>query len=693
MTSDIDIVVPEERYTPDNYISDDQTTQAPDNIASMLTPLRLEEIAADVNRDFELDEVAFQPRKTRIEELYTLALQVAEKKSYPWDNASNVKYPLITDAALAFSAIAYPSIVKDDQVVKHKIVGSDDGEEEVKGADGQPLQEEGQPIVKNAGLKKAIGKRVSTFMSYQILNDIDDWEEDMDKILLINAIVGCSFKKVYYDPLERKSVSRLVLPQYLILDINGSGRSSELQNLYPHEIAENIAMGTFVDFEYLQSDETKEDSYNDSDGEEGAHDVDENKPHAFIEQHRRLDLDDDGYAEPYIVWMHKQSKTVVRIEARYDEDDIIEENGKIIKIAAQEQYVKFGFIPDPEGSPYDIGFGHILEDLNNTVNSSVNQMIDQGHRYTMGGGFVSTQMRIKSGDLKFKPGEYKRANTKGMTIREAVVDLNMPEPSGTLMLLIESLVKAAKDIASMSKMAGDMPANTPAITALASMEQGMQPFKAVFKRIHRSLKKEFKLLHRLNQQYLTDAEYQRILDDPNAKVETDFNTNAVDVIPMSDPEMLTNVQSFMKAQILAEYKDDPYVDPIEIRKRIMYNLNEKEVDDLIKTPAPQEPDMVSSAQVAALESQIITQKSDNQRKDKEFMLKVDQFIIDSKAKLAKATRDLAAAEAEEDGSQLAEYQHALDKEQFNFDRLTQLKQEAGNEPEGMGQVAGSTGNG
>lgn len=671
-----------------------------ENIAETLTPLRRDEIANTVLRDYEVDETNFRSRKERIEKLYKLALQVADEKSYPWQNASNVKYPLITDAALAFSAMAYPSIVKDDKVVKCKINGSDEGDEPVLTTDGPLLDDAGEEVRKNQGLKQKISERVSTFMSYQILNDIDGWEEDMDKILLINAIVGCSFKKVYYDPLERKNVSRLVLPQYVTMDINArteesAARITEILNLYPYEIDENIRLGTFREFDYATSSETKEDDYGDSARENALINVDDNLPHVFIEQHCRIDLDEDGYAEPYIVWLHKETKEIARIVPRFDDEDILRDDaGDIIKIKAQCHYIKFGFIPDPEGSPYDIGFGHILEDLNSSINTSINQMIDQGHRYTMGGGFIGDGLRIKSGETKFKPGEYKRVKTKGMSIRENVVNLPMSEPSATLMLLINALIESAKNISSMSKvMAGDMPANMPATTALASIEQGMQPFKAVFKRIHRSLKKEFKRLHYLNQQYLTQEEYMNVLDDKAANVERDFNTGAVDIIPLSDPEMLTNTQSFIKAQFLSTFLQDPYVDPVDLRERIFKAMNEKEIDDLVRVPPPQQPDMVAETQVALLETQMLDMKNRNVRDDKKFKLEIEKHIIDSKAKLAKATKDIADAEAAEEGAQLAQYQQALETEQFNLTKLTQMKKEMGNEPERMGQVEGAAGNG
>jgi chaperonin GroES len=649
------------------------------NLTDFFEDSKLDEIGMKCVREFEIDESNFKTRKEKIEELYKLALQVAEVKNYPFEGASNIKYPLLTKAAIGFAALAYPAIVKDDRVVKCQVVGNDDGEAVVMDATGSPMvdPETGKEERKNAGVKAKIGERVSKFQSHQILNNMDGWEDDMDKICHIIPIIGCAFKKTYNDPVEGQNVSRLVLPQYLIMNIDArtvesANRVSELIQLYPNEIEENIRAGVFREFEYLVSNETMSDSYKDSEG--NPHSKDDDKPHVFIEQHRRLDLDEDGYAEPYIVWVHKEANKVVRILARFDENDVLVNNGEVVRIKPQSYYIKFGFIPDPEGSPYDIGFGHLLQHINEAANTSINQMIDQGHRYTMGGGFIGDGLRMKSGNLRFKPGEYKRVKSGGLPIRENVVPLPMPEPSVVLMTLMQFLITAAEEFSSLSKfMAGDMPANMPATTALASIEQGMQPFKAIFKRIHRALKKEFKRLFYLNQQYLSQEEYMSVLDDEAANVQRDFQSNAVDVVPVSDPDIVNNTQALIRAQALAEFKDDPLIDGVEVRKRIFKAMNITDAEALVKIP-PQTPDelveaqkAVLQAQIADLNSQMEERAKESKRKDVEAKIKIEEAIAGIKKTMADATLSIAKAEGEEQGQQLSVYQ-------LHLDHLNQLKE-------------------
>lgn len=671
------------------------------NITNFFTDRELEDIAQKCAMEYDIDEGNFQSRKQRIQELYKLALQVIEEKNYPFDNASNIKFPILTKAALNFAAIAYPAIVQDDQVVKGKVIGNDDGDEIIKDASGEPLidPDTGKPTKKNAGLKKKVADRIGQFMSNQILEDMDGWEDDMDKILHIIPIIGCAFKKIYHDPILKKNISKLVLPQYLVVNIdaqslNSSQRTSELVPLYPYEIQEYINAGIFKDFDYAQSTQTLDDNYRKSTDEGGSGAQDADKPHLFIEQHRRLDLDGDGYPEPYVVWIHKETNELVRILPRFEEMDIEQgADGGILRIEHQQYYTKYPFIPDPEGSIYDIGFGHLVQHLNVAINTSINQMLDQGHMYTLGGGFIGDGLKMKSGNIKFKPNEWKRVKSSGMSVRENVVPLPTREPSNVLMVLLEFLIRSSEEMVSLSRMmAGDIPPNMAAVTAMASLEQGLQPFKAIFKRIHRASKLEYKRLFYLNQLYLTQEEYSNVLDDQSANVEQDFMSGRADVIPVSDPEIVTNIQSMMRAQVLMDLKDDPLLDGVEIRKRALIAMNIPDVEGLVKLP-PEQGDPVGEAQVAALQAQIkdldsqmTTRMLEQERKDKEFMLKVNKAEFEVEKMQAETIRTLADADSKEKDKSLAVYQTYAN-------HLSQLKKELGDGRREEGRISNPTGMG
>ena len=674
----------EEMTEEEFYLAEDQMMDQPlifsfigsNNLAPELDDSVLTEIGMRVCQDYTIDEGDFKERKEEIEDLYKLALQIGEMKNYPFDNSANIKFPLLTKAALSFAAIAYPAIVEEDSVVKGVVVGNDNGTEPIIDEKGNDIinPNTGKPEMKNAGLKAKAAERVAEFMSHNILEDMDGWEDDMDKGMLILPIVGSFFKKTYYCPIERKNVSDLVLPQYLILDksaknAKSANRISELIEIYPDTIQEYINSGLFVDFDFHIAHE-------DADGD-ASNTQDKDAPHVFIEQHRKIDLDRDGYSEPYIVWVHKDTQKVVRIIPRYDENSIITANdGSILKIIPECFYTDFYFFPDPRGGPYGIGFGHLLRSINEATNTTINQMIDQGHVYTVGGGFIGNGLRIRSGKIKMKPNEWKRLDTGGQDIRTQVVPFPSKEPSAVLMALMQYILESAEDIAAVGRfMSGDMPANVPPTTAMAMLEQGMNKFKAIFKRVHRSLKKEFKRIYELDAKYLTQEEYQRVLDDPNADVEYDFDRKKVDILPVSDPEVLTNMQKILKANILEAYKDDPLLDGVELRMRIFDNLKIPGAKELIKVPQKPEPDPLVMAQVALIESQIIKMRDEANLEKNKFRLEIEEMIADIKAKMAKATLDIAKAESEEKGQDLERYKLMLDGLTQLNDKLEDGKQD------------------
>jgi chaperonin GroES len=227
------------------------------------------------------------------------ALQVTEEKNTPWPNASNVKYPLLTIAALQFNARAYPAVIQGQKVVGTKTTGSDP-----------------------QGEKAEQGKRIEEFMNWQLLEQQEEWEEQLDKILIALPIEGCEFKKSFFAPGKGHNVSEWVRPIDLIVnnrtkDLETCPRATHRLWFKPRDIIERQRMGIWLDVDLKITVE----------------DDDKEKDQEFYEQHTFLDLDDDGYKEPYSVTVHVESQTVVRIKADFMPEDITLKKGdKVIKI-------------------------------------------------------------------------------------------------------------------------------------------------------------------------------------------------------------------------------------------------------------------------------------------------------------------------------------------------------------------------
>lgn len=521
------------------------------NLAKNLNEDKLEEIGEECRAGFEADLQSRSDWEKDLDEWTKLAMQVREGKSFPWTNASNVKYPLLSTASMQFNARAYPSLVPaDGKIVKGKTIGKD------------PTGEKGQKA-----------DRVATYMSYQFMHEMEGWDEDMDKLLIMLPIVGTVFKKTYWCGATKSIRSELVLPKNLIVNnwasnLETAERVSEVIEMSQRIFEERKRQELFLDIDLgAPSHEIPR-----STSQEAPSRIDETTPYFFIEQHTFLDLDDDGYKEPYVVTFHKTSGKVVRISPRYEINGIeLDEKGAITRIEPIQFYTKYSFVPNPDGSFYDIGFGVLLGPINEAVNTLINQLVDSGTLNNLQSGFIGKGLRLKVGDEKFKPGEWKPVASSGSDLKSQIVPLPSKEPSNVLFQLMGSLISSGKELASVAEIfVGKMPGqNTPATTTMATIEQGMKVFTAVYKRIYRALDKEFKRVYKLNGIYLNPETYTNVLDIPVGP--EDFDSASYDVCPGADPTAMSSTERLMKAQGLMEMLPafGPMMNPVEVLQRVL----------------------------------------------------------------------------------------------------------------------------
>ncbi len=583
------------------------------NIAEELEPSKLNEIGSQVCEETLLDEQSRSDWESTAKDAMELAMQRPKPKTTPWPGASNVVFPLLTEAADQFAARAYPSIIQNRQIVKAAVVGDDEGY-----APKNPLDPNGGPVMNpqkpgeplwvpgmEPGVKAKRASRIAEHMSWQLLEEMPEWEAETDLLLHVLPVIGSEFRKTYFEPIEGRNCSVRVPAFDLIIDykarsLQTAPRLTEVLTLYPYEIEENKLSGYFLDVDYGPSEKMS---------------MDKDVPHAFYEQHRRLDLDGDDYPEPYIVTVHKNSQKVARIVARYDWEGIkITKNAqglpdKLIKIMPVHYYTGYTFLPNKEGGIYGWGFGHLLKSMNEAVNTTLNQLIDAGTLQNTGGGFVGRGLSLHSGDMKFKIGEWKVVNSAGSTVREAVVPLTHAGPSPVLFQLLGTLVEAGKSISSVKDViTGELRAQTMSPTVfMALVEQGLKVFTAIYKRVHRSLKSEFEKLVRLNRIYLEEEASYQFGNDWKKITRQDYLQPGSGIEPVSDPSMVADVQRMARSEFLMQFKDDPMLNGLEIRRRALVAANIEDVETLlISKPAPN-PALIGQA--AELELRQIEVKS------------------------------------------------------------------------------------
>ena len=515
------------------------------NIATLLCDDDLKTIGMQVVRDFDNDLMSRSSWEKRTEASLKLALQVAETKNFPWANASNVKFPLITIAALQYHARSYPVLIDSDLPVKCRVVGDD-----------------------KDGLKALRSTRVEQHMSYQLLEEDEDWESEMDKVLITQPIIGCAFKKTYYDPICKHNISENVLAKDLVVNywtksLETASRVSHGLQMTKNEIYERVARGLWLDVSEGRQQQSMsamgnplQQTQDKAQGLTPPEPNDSSTPIEIIEQHCHIDFDDDGYAEPYIVYVRRDNRKVARIVARYIDKDV-ERNkeGTILSIKGEQYFTKYPFIPSPDGGFYDLGFGVLLGPLNESINTIINQLVDAGTLSNTAGGFLSRGIKLRGGNYSFNPMEWKHVDTTGDDLRKGIVPLPVREPSQVMFTLLNLLINYGERIGgAVDIMTGQNPGqNTPAETTRTMAEQGMKIFNGIFKRTHRSLKQEFRKLYRLNQIFITeDKSFVSDAKSSGMILASDYAGPVTDVMPTADPSVTSDAQRLNQASAIAQ---------------------------------------------------------------------------------------------------------------------------------------------
>ena len=659
------------------------------NLCDRFSPEDLTKIGELVWEGYQADETSRVDWLRRNEAGMNFALQVSRAKNWPWQGCSNVIFPLITIAALQFSSRAYSNIIQGVDVVRCRVPGKDP-----------------------TGNLTARAERISAHMSWQVLEQDEPWEEQHDRLFINVSIVGTAFVKSYYDGKKGHNVSELVMARDFVMDYNAKSvdecaRKTHKFPLDRNKIYERVKQGLFrnvLEFDWYNASvppATTPVSVNSAeaqhDNRQGVHQPppDRDTPFRFLEQHRNLDLDDDGYAEPYIVTIEETSRCVVRIVARWDNEAQIERNmaNEVICINATEYFTKFGFIPSPDGGIYDIGFGVLLGPLNESVNTAINQLLDAGTMQNSLGGFLGRGAKIRGGEYAMAPWEWKRVDSTGDDLRKNIVPYPDRQPSVVLFNLLSLLIDYTNRVSATSEiMVGKTPGqNTPAETSRNALEQGMQVFTTIFRRIWRSLKGEFKKLFKLNAIYLPP---NFVFGEGGGVKREDYLSSADQVVPAADPSVTSFSMRFFQAQsIRTASQQVPGYDIDYVERQFLKAMRVEAIDRYFpgtgKVPPPPNP------KIAVAQMQMEIKKLQLQEQRLQWVADLMEQrrlntakIIDLEAKAAAAIAGIDAAAA---ATQLSFLQTAMDAIKQHNDIITQRIQAMTEMQQGAGAGEGETG--
>ena len=578
-----EILVTEEEILVGDEIDaeEPQAEQAPfdANLVDFVDESELQSLSGDILSSIRHDkESRSEWEKTYVEGLKYLGMKFDESRSEPFEGSSGVIHPILAEAVTQFQAQAYKEMLPAKGPVKTQLVGQRTAETEAQ------------------------ADRVQEFMNFYIMNVMQDYDPELDMLLFYLPLAGSAFKKIYYDNVLNRAVSKFVAPEDLIVpyeasDISSAERVTHAISMSRNEIKKQQLSGFYADVEI------KSESY-DPDDDEVQKEIDEieglspsyaeDRDHTVYEVHTILDLagfedmDQDGNPTglklPYIVTIDESSQTVLSIRRNFVEGDPYK--NKI------NYFVQYKFLPGL--GFYGLGLSHMIGGISKASTSILRQLIDAGTLANLPAGFKARGMRIRDEDEPLQPGEFRDIDTTGGSLRENLIPLPIKEPSNVLMSLLGILVDSGKRFAAIADMnVGDMNQAMPVGTTVALLERGTKVMSAIHKRLHYAQRIEFQLLSKLFGEYLPPEYAYETGTGPREVKQTDFD-DRIDVIPVSDPNIFSQSQRITLAQeLLQMVQSNPQVHGpngiYEAYRRMYGALGVDNVEALLQPPPDTTP--------------------------------------------------------------------------------------------------------
>jgi hypothetical protein len=555
-----------------------------DNLADLLPKDVLDPLGSVLKENY----MDYKMSRKDWEQSYTEGLDLLgfkyENRTEPFQGASGATHPVLAEAVTQFQAMAYKELLPSDGPVRTQILGNPD------------------PV------KEQQSQRVRDFMNYQIMDVMEEYEPEFDQMLFHLPLAGSAFKKVYYDDLLGRAVSKFVPADDLIVPYTATSLSEAEAVIHTIKISENDlrkqqVSGFYSDIE-LNPPALVENKVESKEREiEGT--TKTGKPddvYTLLECHVNLDLegfeDKDAEGElteiklPYIVTIEEGSTEVLSIRRNYSPDD-----PKKKKI---QYFVHFKFLPGL--GFYGFGLIHMIGGLSRTATTALRQLLDAGTLSNLPAGFKQRGVRVRDEASPIQPGEFKDVDAPGGNLRDAFFPLPYKEPSQTLLALMGIVVQAGQRFASITEMqVGDGNQNAAVGTTIALLERGSKVMSAIHKRLYSGLRREFKLLAKIIASYLPPV-YP--YDVPNAAREikaADFD-DKIDIIPVADPNIFSMSQRITLAQTeLQLATSNPQIHNLYEVYRDMYSaIGVKNIDKILPPPALPMPTDPSLEHINAL---------------------------------------------------------------------------------------------
>ena len=585
-----EILVTEEGVLADEEIFAQEETVQTDfnaNLADFLNPDILSKLATDLIGSIKND---LESRKdwedTYTDGLKYLGMKFDESRSQPFEGSSGVIHPILAEAVTQFQAQAYKELLPAKGPVKTQILG-------LRNADTESQAD-----------------RVREFMNYYIMNVMKEYDPELDQLLFYLPLAGSAFKKVYFDFVLNRAVSKFIPPEDLIVpyeaaDLTSAERITHAISMSKNEIKKQQLTGFYSNIDLpddIYGEQTEvEKEVDDIQGIEPSYAEDRNR--TIYEVHTILDLEGfedvdemgepTGLKLPYIVTIDKDAYKVLSIRRNYNPNDPLKNKINF--------FIQYKFLPGL--GFYGLGLSHMIGGLSKASTSILRQLIDAGTLANLPAGFKARGMRIRDEAEPLQPGEFRDIDTTGGSLRENLIPLPIKEPSNVLMQLLGLLVDSGKRFAAIADMnVGDMNQAMPVGTTVALLERGTKVMSAIHKRLHYSQRLEFNLLASVFAEYLPPEYDFETGSGPKQIKLSDFDER-IDIIPISDPNIFSQSQRITMAQeLLQMVTTNPDVHgPVgiyEAYRRMYAALGVDNIESLLQPP----PDMTPMPVDAGLEN-------------------------------------------------------------------------------------------
>jgi hypothetical protein len=566
------------------------------NLAEDLDDRELGALASELLGEFEANKAS----RSEWEDAYSKGLSLLgytyEERTMPFRGATGVTHPLMAEAATQFQAQAFNELLPPSGPVRTTVIG-----EKTKDREAQAM-------------------RVKEFMNYYITDVMEDYTPEFDQMLFYLPLAGSTFKKVYYDETIDRAVSKFVPAEDIVVpygasDLDSCPNITQVVKMPLNDLRKRQVMGFYRDVSVLPSLPNSNEVTDELDKIGGMEHSNIDYDCTLLECHVELDLagfedmgedgEPTGIKVPYVVTISEDNGQILSVRRNYREEDELKR-----KI---QYFVHYKFLPG--FGFYGLGLIHTIGGLSRTATAALRQLIDAGTLSNLPAGFKARGLRVRDDEEPLQPGEFRDVDAPGGAIRDSLMPLPFKGPDGTLFQLLGFVVDAGRRFATITDMkVGDGNQQAPVGTTVALLEQGSRVMSAVHKRLHYSMRQEFKLLARVMSEYLPQ-EYPFAVEGGDRTIMAQDFDDRVDVVPVSNPNVFSQAQRIALAQSQLEMAmQAPQIHDLHEAYRRMYEaLGIRDIDKVLIAPSSDDPipkdpaqeniDSLDNVQLKAFEGQ------------------------------------------------------------------------------------------